>query len=367
MPKSAEQDRREAQERIEAARRSLEGLRESHRNLSDAARAGLQRTAERQGELEEEVKRLEQRLRSLKENSAQERLQDAQSAMRQARQRLEQGEADEAERAQERAEKALQEAERELDNEERRYRQLRQYELLFKLKEELKNFRRAAQGHRETLQKIDAEVRRAGRVTRYIRKNDLEPLGGQVDALQRDVTDKSDAVDKEGAVVYTYILRGCASDLKEVVAQLELREVGLVPQELLGDVIRRFDLAIKGLEQDLQERRDDQQQQQQQQGGQQPGGGKPVLVPPDAEIRMVLVLQRALNDERETFFANRPEFGKSRPTEAEKARLERMYHEQGSLAELFDSLRHSILGDGEGGHGMPPGGGEENGGGEEGR
>jgi hypothetical protein len=81
---------------------------------------------------------------------------------------------------------------------------------------------------------------------------------------------------------------------------------------------------------------------------------------------MVLVLQRALNDEREGFFGNRPEFGKDRPSDAEKARLERMYHQQGSLAELFDSLRQSLLG-GEGGHELPPAEGEEGGAGEDGR
>jgi hypothetical protein len=71
---------------------------------------------------------------------------------------------------------------------------------------------------------------------------------------------------------------------------------------------------------------------------------KPVLVPPDAEIRMMLVLQQSLNQERENFFANRPEFGRDTPTDADKARIERMYHQQGSLAELFDSLSQSLLG-----------------------
>lgn len=357
LPKSAEQDRREAQERVEAARKSLEGLRESHSDLSQGAREGLKDIAERQGQLEEQVKQLEQRLRKHEEKSGAERLQDAQAAMREARQQLLAGEADEAERAQERAEKALEEAQRELDQEERRYRQLRQHELLYKLKEQLKNFRRAAQGHREQLQLIEAEVRKAGRVTRLIRRGDLKKLIEQVSALQRDVAGKTSAVEQEGAIVYTYILKGCAADLQEVAAQLGLSEVGLLPQELLGDVVRRFDLAIKGLERDLQERRDEQQGQQQQQGG---GPtqvqNKPVLVPADAEIRMMLVLQKALNEERENFFANRPGFGKEVPKDEDKARIERMYHQQGSLAELFDSLSQSVFGAAED-HGLGPDGG----------
>jgi hypothetical protein len=71
---------------------------------------------------------------------------------------------------------------------------------------------------------------------------------------------------------------------------------------------------------------------------------KPVLVPAEAEIRMMLVLQKSLNEEREDFFANRPGFGNDVPTDTDKARLERMYHQQGSLAELFDSLSQSIFG-----------------------
>ena len=59
---------------------------------------------------------------------------------------------------------------------------------------------------------------------------------------------------------------------------------------------------------------------------------------------MVLVLQRALNEECENFFENRPEFDKRKPSDREKLRLERMYHQQGSLAELFDNLRENLLG-----------------------
>jgi hypothetical protein len=343
LPKSAEQDRREAMEKVERARRALNGLREAHKNPDDRTREDLKKLATRQQELEMQAKHLEQRLKSLQEKAGLDRVQDAQAHMREARQRLDSGDSDEGERAQERAEKALKEAEKELDREERRYRALRQHELLFKLKEELKNFRRSAQAHRETLQAVDAQVRDAGRVTRYIRIESLNPLRSRVKTLQGDVVDKAGAVKKEGAVVYTYILEGCGRDLKEVEAQLSLKEVGLVPQELLGDVVRRFDLAIKGLERDLREQQKQQQQQQGQQGGQRPGS-KPTLVPPDAEIRMVMVLQQALNDERETFFTNRPEFAARKATAAERARVERLYHQQGSLAELFDSLRETILG-----------------------
>ncbi|MHC4547284.1 MAG: hypothetical protein ACYTEZ_00790 [Planctomycetota bacterium] len=356
MPKSAEQERREAMDKVEQARRNLSGVREAHRDLGDQVRRDLQRLARRQEELEAEVKRLEQRLKRLKEQAGHERLQDAQAHMREARQRLDAGDADEAERAQERAEKALREAEKELDREERRYRALRQYELLFKLKEELKNFRRSAQSHRETLQLVDANVRQAGRVTRYIRKQELDPLRARIKTLQGDVADKAAAVEKEGAVVYTYILRGCARDLREVEAQLALKEVGLVPQELLGDVVRRFDLAIKGLERDLRER---QQSPQQQGQGQQPGGQRPALVPQDAEIRMVMVLQKALNEERESFFANRPDFGQRAASAGERARIERLYHQQGSLAELFDSLRQTMLGREEEDFDFPDESGEE--------
>ncbi|HEX5137582.1 MAG TPA: DUF4175 family protein [Planctomycetota bacterium] len=364
LPKSAEQDRKEADEKVEAAKRSLDGLRESHSNPSAGAREAMKKIAERQADLEDAVKKLEQRLRRQDQQPGVDSLQDAQAAMRQARQALDQGDPDEAERAQERAEKALEEAQQELGKEERRYRQLRQHELLYKLKEELRNFRRAAQGHREMLMAIEAEVKKRGRVTRDIRKGDLKQLIDQVSALQRDVAEKATAVEGEGAVVYTYILKGCSSDLKETAAQLEMSEVGLLPQELLGDVVRRFDLAIKGLEHDIQDRQQ-QEQQQQQQGGERPTDvqNKPVLVPADAEIRMMLVLQQSLNQEREAFFANRPDFGKEAMPDIDRQRIERMYHQQGSLAELFDSLSQSLFGSHEE-QPLGPAGGDEGPGGE---
>ncbi len=290
---------------------------------------------------------LEERLKRLKEKSGAQRLQDAQSAMREAQQHLQQGRPDEAERAQDRAEKSLKEAEKELAKEERRYRNLRQYELLFKLKDELKAFRRSAQANREQLVAIEAKVRAAGRVTRSINKAELKPLLRHVRRLERDVSDKSAAIEKERAIVYTYILKGCASDLKEVDAQLAMKEVGLVPQEMLGDVVRRFDMAIAGLERNLQEREADRKKQDQQgnRNNSQANNGKPLLVPADAEVRMVMVLQKALNQEREDFFTSRPDFGSKKPTASEKARLERLYHKQGSLAELFDSLRQALVTD----------------------
>jgi len=342
MPKSAEQDRAEARKRVEEARRAIKELRERRKQQALTPRKDL---AEKQLQLEQGVKHLEDRLRKMKEKSGVERLQDAQSAMRQARQKLEQGEMEDAERAQERAQKSLEQTEKELREEERRYRQLRQHELLFRLRNELKEFRRAAQAHLETIQKIDAEARKSGRVTRALYRTEVQPLTRQIGELERGIGKKADAIEKEGAVVYTYLLRGCADDLKELTTSLRAREVGLLPQELLGDVIRRFDMALKGLERDIAEKKEQAQQQQQggQQGGQQ-SGGTPRLVPANAEVRMVLVLQRALNEERENFFKSRPGFGQRTPKDGEKARLERMYHQQGSLAELFDNLRESLLG-----------------------
>ncbi len=364
MPKGAEQERRAAQEEIAKAKRTLDGLRESHPDPDADARAAMSRIAERQRALEEEIRRLEERRKKQGEKPGQERLADAESAMREARGHLERGEADDAEQAQERAEKSLEQAQQELSEEERRYRALREYELLFKLKEELKGFRRAAQAHFETLQGIDATARKEGRVSRVLARNQVEPLRGKVKALQRDMAEKAGAMRDEGAIVYTYLLDGAASDLGEVDAQLGLKELGVVPQELLGDVVRRLEMAIRGLERDLSERRQDQQQQQGQQGGQPQGGGqgsgKPRLVPPDAEIRMVKVLQDALNTETANFFGARPDLGQRAPTEAERARIERLYHQQGSLAELFDSLRQSFVGETEemGFPGGEPGPGE---------
>jgi len=341
LPKSAGEDRREALEHVKEARRKLDDLREKHPVPGPEGRARLKELSKRQKELQDQVRHLEELLRRKQQGAGADRMQDAQAAMREARRHLDSGEADEAEKAQRRAEKSLKEARKELNHEERRYRALRQYELLFKLKEELARFRRTAQAERETLTHIEALVRKAGRVTRLIKKNDLNPLRQGVKTLQRDVAEKAAAVKKEQAVVYTYILENCATDLQEVVSQLSLKEVGFVPQELLGDVVRRFDMALDGLNRNLERRREEQKKKQ---GSKQPPqGGQPRLVPPDAEIRMVMVLQRALNQEREGFFASRPDFGARDASPEERARLERLYHQQGSLAELFDGLRQAFL------------------------
>jgi hypothetical protein len=343
LPKPAGQDRREASEEARKARESVRGVRERQQPSSDAQRDAMRALAEQQKELEDETKRLEEVMRKSKEPSGVERLEDAQSAMREAKRALEQGEQDEAEEAQERARKSLEEARREMDKEERRYRSLRQYELLFQLKEALQGFRRDAQASLETLQQIDAVARNEGKVSRHLDKSQLTPLREGVARQQRDVADKAAAIEKEQAIVYTYLLQGCGNDLGEVIEHLRQREVGVLPQEILADVVRRFDLALKGLERDLREKREEEgQQQDPPEEGSQPMGTKQRLVPPDAELRMVKVLQEALNAEREAFFRNRPDFATRKATEAEQARIQRLYHQQGSLAELFDTIREAL-------------------------
>ena len=193
-------------------------------------------------------------------------------------------------------------------------------------------------------------MRKAGRVTRHIARTQVRPLRSKIKTLDRNVQEKADAIEKENAVVYTYLLKGCSTDLAEVESLLRDKEVGLITQELMGDVVRRFEMAIRGLERELHEREQEKKDEQGgQQGGQQGGGqqnGQRPLVPPDAEIRMILVMQRTLNEERENFFSNRPDIDSRELSDGEKARLRRLYHQQGSLAELFDTLRQNLLGGG---------------------
>ncbi|MFB3066895.1 MAG: hypothetical protein ACE10D_10335, partial [Planctomycetota bacterium] len=359
-PKSAEEERRQAREELGRAQDRLNGVREAHKRLTDEEREQLRKLAQKQHNLEDQVRRLEERLRKQNERGAAERMQDAQSAMRDAQRGMRGGDPDEAEQGQDRAQKSLQQAQDELERQERRYRNLRQHELLFRLKEQLRAYRRSAQAFLEELQAIDAEARRAGRVKRNLYRSSVVPLKDKVSAMSRDVGEKVESIKEEGAVVYTYILTQCQSDLSEVAGLLAMKEVGILPQELTGDVVRRFDLTLKGLERDLRERRDDQQNQQQRgqkgQQGQQSPEERPRLVPQDAEIRMILVLQRTLNEETNNFFKARPRFADRRTTESEKARLERLAHQQGSLGELFESLKESLLpaGDGTGDLELPP-------------
>ena len=364
-PRGAERDRAAAKEQIEKAIRGLNGVREKHQVGDQKTRDELKKIARRQQELEKKVRMLDEQLKRLNERRGREQIQDAQSQMRDAAKRLEEGDSDAAEQAQKRAQKSLEQADEELNEEQRKYRNLHQYQLLFKLRDELKRFQRESQAHRETLQKIAALVRQSGRVTRHINRAEVRPLRSKLRALTRNVSEKSEAIEKERAVVYTYLLQGCATDLSEVESLLGSKEVGLIPQELLGDVVRRFEMAIKGLERELQERGKEEQEQKQQggqkQGGQNQGGGPRPLVPPDAEIRMILVMQRSLNEERESFLANRPELDERTLTENEKARLRRLYHQQGSLAELFDTLRQNILGGETDGPDMPRSDGDEDG------
>lgn len=362
QPRAAEQDRREASDKIDGAMGDLSGLRETHEVKDEATKEKLKEIAKEQRELETQVRRLDEQLKRLKEKRGANQVQDAQSAMRDASKQLEDGDSDEAERSQERAQKSLDEAKKELEGEQRRYRNLRQYELLFKLREELKRFRRESQTHRESLQKIAAMVKKAGRVTRHINRSELKKLRSKIDSLQRNVAEKAEAIEKENAVVYSYLLKGCAADLDEVTTLLADKDVGVIPRELLGDVVRRFELALRGLERELDERKkEDQQQNQGEQGkqGENQGDGPRPLVPPEAEIRMILVMQRTLNAERKDFFENRPELDDRELSDREKSRLKRFYHRQGSLAELFDTLRQNLLGNSPSGIEMPESEGEE--------
>jgi len=330
------------QQAADALQRAAEQL-QRNRAPTEAQQQALRQQAQDQQQLAEDVVRLAQELKERENKAAQRALDEAAAAARKARAALEAGDADETREQQEQARQKLQEAAEQLEEERDRYQDLRQEELLFKMKAELTAFlERQRPITQETL--AAQQEAAAAALSRPARRK-LNQLGEQEQELAGRVEFLVNALAEEGNQVYQAVLRANLEDLREVARRLAGRapDPGRFTTLLQQDVERRSQDLLDALERERQRREAERKQQQQQPKGKNKfDPRRERLVGLIAELEMLKRLQldvgRAANEHRALVEARSDEV----ITDAEVALVERLSHRHAEVTKLFAAIQAAV-------------------------
>jgi hypothetical protein len=262
--------------------------------------------------------------------------------MAEARRQLEGAEGaqdgEEAEKEQKEAEDYLSQAEEELSEEERRYRQLQQEELLFRIREELKQLIVEQERINDETRKTDAESLVAdGALTRFQRQV-LRTLSKDQEKQAEQTGYIVEEIEKEHSQVFGFVLRAVAEDMKDVAERLTSPryETGPVTQELQQGILDKLKELRDVFDDELNRRRQEQGSPQQ---GQQ---GKPMLVPLSAEIIMLRNMQEAMLQQLDRLKRGVKQRGEVDDTDREY--LERLAHRQGLIKDIWNRMVSGLTG-----------------------
>ncbi len=312
---------------------------------TDAQKEALREAGQRQKELAEDILRLAEELKKRQNKNAERAVQQAAESAQRAQRAMENGEPEDAEREQEQARAKLQEAAEQLEEEKDRYQDLRQEELLFRMREELQNFLQAQRPvTKDTLDAQQASPTEG--LSRPVRLK-LNQLGKKEQELAGKVQFLVTALADEGNLVYQSVLKANVDDLEEAARRLAGRapDPGTFTTTLQQDVERRSEELLAALERERarrdQERRD-QKEQGQPKGQNRLNAARQKLVSLIAELEMLKQLgvdTRRANDNLRVLVETR---GGDAPTEAETAMIERLAHRHGEITRLFQQIKAGV-------------------------
>jgi hypothetical protein len=260
--------------------------------------------------------------------------------MQDAERQLDAGSGEKAGRSAEEARRYLEQLKQELEQEERRYEQLRQEEVMYRLVQDLKEFRTEQQRiHDETRKISDAA---AGGTLARVQRRALKALGREEELLRARVTERVKVLLEEESPAFGTALEAASLDMAEIARLLEDEQHGRAVQGLAEEVIHQLTQLIQAFEDEIQRR--------QQQGGggppPPPGGGRAPLVPPTVEIKLLRRMQMDLNAKVETFWRQNPAVKEGKIEDRQRRTLERLYNRQGKIADDLEKLVRSVYGRG---------------------
>ncbi|MBL8725676.1 MAG: hypothetical protein JNK49_16660 [Planctomycetes bacterium] len=333
------------QQAAEALQRAAERLQQNRPRQANTTES-LHQQAAAQQQLEEEIARLAAELKERDAKDAQRATEQAEQAARRARQALEQGDTDTAEQQQERAAEKLEEAAEQLEEERDRYQDLRQEELLFKMKEELTAF--LAKQEPLSRATLEAQQLAAREALSRAQKRQLNQIGEEELELQKRIQFLVDALDEDGNLVYQAVLRATVDDLGTLGERLGGRnpDPGRFTTLLQADVTRRAQDLLAALERERQrreqERKEQQQQQQQPKSQNRFNPQREKLVSLIAELEMLKRLEqdtaRATQEQQVLVGARDDE----QISETEVALIERLSHRHAEISTLFLRIKTGI-------------------------
>jgi|GEM_PF-5348786 len=360
---SASQQQQQAAAEMQDA---MEALQEN-RSLDQEQKEALAEQAEQQEQLTEDIIQLAKELEDSDNERAKRALEEAAEASEKAQQAMEEGDAEEVEEQQEKAREKLEEAVEELEEEQDRYMDLRQEELLFRMKDELTAFLEKQRPITELTKQMQ-QSSEGGRLSRSKRRK-VNGLGEEEQALAGKIELLVSALMEEGNLVYRSVLDANLEDLREIARRLAGRapDVGSFTTLLQDDVERRSEQLLEALEREQQrreEQRQEEQQQEQQQEQDQPQNKfnqqREQLVSLIAELEMLKQLgtdTRAATENLKTLVEVR---GEETLSESESALIQRLAHRHNEITKLFQQIKAGVeeaLGAMQGGEGEQEGSG----------
>ena len=359
---SASQQQQQAAEQMQQAMDALQ----ENRELDQQQKDQLAEQAAQQEQLTEDIIRLAKELEERENEAARRAVEEAAEASKKAQQAMEEGDADEVEQQQEEAREKLQEAMEELEEEQDRYMDLRQEELLFRMKDELTAFLEKQRPITE-LTKQYQESAEGGRLSRSKRRK-VNGLGEEEQALAGKIELLVSALTEEGNLVYQSVLNANLEDLREIARRLAGRapDVGSFTTLLQDDVERRSVQLLEALDRE-QKRREEQRQQEQEQEQQQQeqpqnkfNQQREKLVSLIAELEMLKQLGTDTRDATDNLKTLVEVRGDENISEAEVALIQRLAHRHNEITKLFQQIKAGVeeaLGAMQGGEGEGDGSG----------
>lgn len=317
-------------------RREEETLRKTReaQQIQDAGKrqAELDRLEAEQREIQDETSRLTRKLARLQAQRAADSARRAAGRMQQAQQELDEADDDEARENQQAALDDLEQAQRELARERRRAEERLAREQLEKIADQLQAMIVREQAVIDETRRLEEIRREAGRFTRsqFATLRDLT-------ATQRTLREETQALSEKltAAEVFGLALRGAAARMQQAADLLDERLTGDETQSAEEAARKRFVELIAALKDEDQPRRPNQPPQEGE-GGQRRGGPQGESIPPIAQLKMLLSLQRDLLERTEHLQKLREKTGALTP-EQQRA-LEAVSGEQAELADLARNL-----------------------------
>lgn len=337
---SAAQEQQAAAEALQEAAEALD----QNRPLNAEQKQALEEQAKAQEELVEDIVKLAEELKARDNKDAQRKVQAAADAAKKAQRAMEQGEAEETQEQQEEARKNLEEAAKELEEEADRYQDLRQEELLFRMKEELTTF--LDRQRPLTAAALDAQKSATAEGLSRAMRTKVNQIGEEELQLAAKLDFLVQALTEEGNLVYRTVLQANGDDLREVARRLAGRrpDVGTFTTLLQQDVERRSTELLEALERERKRREQERKesQQQQQQGKNRFNQQRQKLVTLIAELEMLKTLgtdTQAATENLRTLVDAR---GDDVITDAEVALIERLGHRHAEITKLFQQIKASV-------------------------
>ena len=340
---SASQQQRQAAEQMQQAMDALQ----QNRDLDEEQKDQLAEQAAQQEQLTEDIIQLAKELEERENEAARRAVEEAAEASKKAQQAMEEGDAEQVEEQQEKAREKLEEAVEELEEEQDRYMDLRQEELLFRMKDELTAFLEKQRPITEQTKQLQ-KAAEGGRLSRSKRRK-VNGLGEEEQALAGKIELLTNALTEEGNLVYQSVLKANLEDLREIARRLAGRapDVGSFTTLLQEDVEQRTEKLLEALEREQQRREEQrQQEQEQQQQEDQPQNKfnqqREKLVSLIAELEMLKQLgtdTRQATDNLKTLVEVR---GEDTISESEVALIQRLAHRHNEITKLFQQIKAGV-------------------------